>query len=133
VVKSACGFPWDSGGLAFLNLQYLGWWAGLRSLLAKKHDDSSWDVTAAQLFDFVAALAQEQGRTMGQWHSGHLIGDFSHGRPPEKVHKFIMPGNGELLRGQDGTGNSLEWILEVHFVVPKREIGAYFGQLLTVA
>lgn len=98
--------------------------------LAKQHYDATPDITAAEFFDHIQQLAQERGWEMGQFHSGHLIGDFPHDRPPEKVHNFIMPGNDRPMRGVGGDGNQLEWILEIHFVDKGRQIGAFFEQLL---
>ncbi|MGB1585542.1 MAG: M24 family metallopeptidase, partial [Thermoplasmatota archaeon] len=74
--------------------------------LGKEHVEANLELTASQLFDHMEQLAVERGWTLGQWHSGHLIGHFPHDRPPEKVHNFVMPGNDRALAGQ-------HWILEV--------------------
>ncbi|MGB0652086.1 MAG: M24 family metallopeptidase [Thermoplasmatota archaeon] len=100
--------------------------------LGKAHYDATPDLTASGLFDFMGELAWARGWELGQWHSGHLVGEFPHDRPPEKVHNFVMPGNDRPMRGLDGNGHRLEWILEVHFVDRERRIGAFVEQLLTV-
>lgn len=100
--------------------------------MGRRHFEKTPDITAEAMFDFMGELARERGWELGQWHSGHLVGDFPHDRPPEKVHNFIMPGNERPMRGVDGDGHPLHWILEVHFVSRERGIGAFYEQLLTV-
>lgn len=99
-------------------------------MIGQEHVLATPALTAEGLFVFMGDLAAERGWSLGQWHSGHLIGDFPHDRPPEKVHNFVMPGNDRLLRGLGGDGNPLEWILEVHFVDAARGIGAFTERLL---
>ena len=85
--------------------------------------------SGADVYAFMEDVARSRGWELGQWHTGHLIGDFPHARPPEKVHNFLMPGNDQPLHGLREDGQPLEWILEVHFVDPHRGIGAFFEQL----
>jgi Xaa-Pro aminopeptidase len=90
-------------------------------------------LTAGELYDFVAGLAITAGWEFGALTAGHLIGHFPHERTPAEPTRFqIRTGNKQLLREADGNGNPRHWILEIHFVDRAREIGGFFEELLTV-
>jgi Xaa-Pro dipeptidase len=91
------------------------------------------NLTAGQLYDFVAGLAAPAGWEFGAITAGHLIGQFPHERAPTDTTRFsIRHGNDQSLREPDANGRPRHWILEIHFVDRGREIGGFFEELLTV-
>ncbi len=91
------------------------------------------NLTAGQLYDFVAGLATTSGWEFGAPTAGHLIGHFPHERVPEDPKRFsIRSGNELLLREPDASGKPRHWILEIHFVDRARQIGGFLEELLTV-
>jgi len=91
------------------------------------------NLTAGELYDFVAGLAITSGWEFGAPTAGHLIGRFPHERAPDDSKRFsIRHGNDLLLRQPDENGNPRHWILEIHFVDRVRQIGGFFEELLTV-
>jgi Xaa-Pro dipeptidase len=91
-------------------------------------------LTTGQLYDFIAGLAPEYGWEFGAKTAGHLVGHFPHERhPPASPNRFsIRSGNDVLLREPDAQGATRHWILEVHFIDRRREIGGFYEELLTV-
>jgi Xaa-Pro dipeptidase len=91
------------------------------------------DLTAGQLYDYTAALAADYGWEFGALTAGHLIGHFPHERrPQDSKHFSIRHANSIPLREPDETGAVRHWILEIHFIDRRREIGGFFEELLTV-
>jgi Xaa-Pro dipeptidase len=90
-------------------------------------------LTAGRLYDFVAGLAAPLGWEFGAETAGHLIGHFPHERTPADPRRFsIRHGNDQPLREPDAVGRARHWILEIHFVDRRREIGGFFEELLTL-
>jgi Xaa-Pro dipeptidase len=91
------------------------------------------NITAGELYDYVAGLAAEYGWQFGARTAGHLIGHFPHERRPTDPDALrIRHGNAISLREPDRNGQPRHWILEIHFVDRRREIGGFFEELLTV-
>ena len=91
-----------------------------------------WVMTLATGF-FVAGLAAPLGWEFGAETAGHLIGHFPHERTPADPRRFsIRHGNDQPLREPDAMGRARHWILEIHFVDRRREIGGFFEELLTL-
>jgi Xaa-Pro dipeptidase len=91
------------------------------------------NLTAGELFDYVAGLAPEYGWEFGARTAGHLIGHFPHEVKPQDPDALrIRHGNSISLREPDQNGHPRHWILEIHFVDREREIGGFFEELLTV-
>lgn len=91
------------------------------------------ELTAGALYDFVAGLASPAGWEFGAPTAGHLIGQFPHERPGGKDARFsIRHGNDTSLREPDENGKTRHWILEIHFIDRVRKIGGFFEELLTV-
>ncbi len=91
------------------------------------------ELTAGQLYDFVAGLAAPGGWEFGAPTAGHLIGCFPHEVAPDRPQRFsIRHGNEQPLREPDATGLARHWILEIHFIDRSRMIGGFFEELLTV-
>jgi Xaa-Pro dipeptidase len=91
------------------------------------------DLTAGQLYDFVAALAAPVGWEFGAPSAGHLIGHFPHEVSRTDAKRFsIRHGNDLRLREPDENGLPRHWILEIHFIDRTRMIGGFFEELLTI-
>jgi Xaa-Pro dipeptidase len=90
-------------------------------------------LTAGEMYDYVAGLAQPAGWEFGAPTAGHLIGQFPHEHAPGDTRRFsICHGNDLQLREPDAKGLARHWILEIHFIDRTREIGGFFEQLLTI-
>jgi Xaa-Pro aminopeptidase len=99
----------------------------------KRLYEQTHDLTAGQLYDFVAGLAQQYGWEFGARSAGHLIGHFPHeARPQDPDHLRIRHGNAISLREPDERGRPRHWILEIHFIDSAGQIGGFFEELLTV-
>ena len=99
----------------------------------KDYFETNPQLTAGELYDFVAGLAVERGWEFGASTAGHLIGQFPHESDSGESKRFsIRHGNPQLLREPDSKGNPRHWILEIHFVDRARKIGGFFEELLTV-
>ena len=99
----------------------------------KQYFQQSPDLTAGQLYDYVAALAVTLGWEFGARTAGHLIGHFPHERlPADPAHFSIRHGNAIKLREADQAGQPRHWILEIHFVDRGRGFGGFYEELLTV-
>lgn len=91
------------------------------------------NITGAELYAFVTALAKERGFDFPQPHCGHLIGNFPHeDLQGEELENYIHPENKISMRDPDKSGNPRDWILEVHLVNREKQIGGFFEQLLSV-
>jgi Xaa-Pro dipeptidase len=91
------------------------------------------NLTAGQMYDYVAGLATSYGWEFGAATAGHLIGHFPHERRPQDPKHFsIRHANSIPLREPDQKGAPRHWILEIHFIDRAREIGGFFEELLTV-
>lgn len=51
----------------------------------------------------------------------------------DKVTLYVHPGSTLPMRSLDEKGQKRHWILEIHFVDRERQIGGFFGELLTVS
>lgn len=90
------------------------------------------NLTAGELYDFVAGLAAPGGWEFGAPTAGHLIGHFPHEHAPANDKRFsIRHGNDLRLREPDANGKVRHWILEIHFIHRQRQIGGFFEELLT--
>jgi Xaa-Pro aminopeptidase len=99
----------------------------------KKYFHETPDVTSSQLFRHAQSLAAEFGWEFGGAIAGHLIGQFPHERiPDDKVSLYVHPKSDLRMRTPDAEGRPRHWILEIHFVDRKREIGGFFEELLTI-
>jgi Xaa-Pro dipeptidase len=91
------------------------------------------NLTAGEMYDYVAGLALSAGWEFGAPTAGHLIGRFPHEHELGETRRFsIRHGNDLQLREPDSNGHARHWILEIHFIDRTREIGGFFEQLLTV-
>ena len=91
------------------------------------------DITAAELYTEVVRLSNERGWEYGNFHCGHLVGEFPHENfEGEKIESVITPANTLPMRRTDPSGRVGHWILEVHLVDRAREIGGFYEELLSL-
>lgn len=98
----------------------------------KRYFQQNLAITASELFEYVVQLGKSAGWEFGGPMAGHLIGQFPHERiSNDKISLYIHPKNHTPLRSHSEDGLIRHWILEIHFVDRKHEIGAFFEELLT--
>lgn len=86
---------------------------------------------ASDYYHYISQLAKAYGWEYGGQMAGHLIGQFPHERlEPGNYGLYIHPENHNDMFLPDAAGNKREWILEIHFIDRKRQIGGFFEQLL---
>jgi Xaa-Pro dipeptidase len=91
------------------------------------------DITASQLYDYAVSLAGKYGWEFGGSIAGHLIGQFPHERIAEdKITLYVHPKSNLRMTSTDEKGRLRHWILEIHFVDRRSQIGGFFEELLTV-
>jgi Xaa-Pro aminopeptidase len=90
-------------------------------------------LTGAEFFNYATSLANRYGYEFGNAIAGHIIGKFPHEQPddPNDLCLDVHPDNHNDILQSDKQGNKRHWILELHFVDRKNNIGAFFEQLLT--
>jgi Xaa-Pro dipeptidase len=100
----------------------------------KRYFNENRDITADQLYAHAVFLAEKYGWEFGGPIAGHLIGQFPHERIAEdKITLYVHPKSNLRMRSTDEKGRQRHWILEIHFVDRKRQIGGFFEELLTIA
>jgi Xaa-Pro aminopeptidase len=104
------------------------------------HEGNDWyfkqnKLTGAAFFDYATDLAKRYGYEFGNAIAGHIIGKFPHEQPddPNNLCLDVHPDNHNDILQLDKHGNKRHWILELHFVDRKNNIGAFFEQLLITA
>jgi len=102
------------------------------------HEGNAWyfkqnKLTGADFFNYATDLAKRYGYDFGNAIAGHIIGKFPHEQPddPNDLCLDVHPDNHNDILSLDKHGNKRHWILELHFVDRKNNIGAFFEQLLT--
>ncbi|MEU0532125.1 M24 family metallopeptidase [Amycolatopsis tolypomycina] len=91
------------------------------------------DITGAELYAHMVALAREAGWEFGGEIAGHLVGQFPHETiDGARIDSYIAPGSDGPMRRPDRTGQVSHWILEVHLVDRELGIGGFFEQLLDI-
>lgn len=101
------------------------WWRGAEYYLANP------GLTAAGMYAHALELATAYGWTFGHYHCGHLIGRFPHEQiEGDDDTRYLRHGNPSVLRGLGAAGEPMRWILEIHFIDPERQIGAFHEQML---
>jgi hypothetical protein len=90
------------------------------------------NLTGAQFFKYAEDLAKRHGYEFGNAIAGHILGKFPHEQPddPNDLCLDVHPANHTDIFQSDKNGNKRNWILELHFVDRKNNIGAFFEQLL---
>lgn len=99
----------------------------------KRYFKENPEITASQLYSYAVSLAEQYGWEFGGPIAGHLIGQFPHEKiQDDKVTLYVHPKSNLRMRSTDKRGRPRHWILEIHFVDRKREIGGFFEELLTI-
>jgi len=99
----------------------------------KRHFQANAEITGEQLYAEVTRLSVQRGWEFGNYHCGHVVGEFPHVTPDqERTHNLLMPGSDKPLRRLDRDGKVTHWILEVHLVDRERGIGGFYEELLTL-
>ena len=99
----------------------------------KRYFKENPDITTNQLYAYAVSLADKYGWEFGGPIAGHLIGQFPHERIAEdKITLYVHPKSDLRMRSTDEKGRLRHWILEIHFVDRRRQIGGFFEELLTV-
>jgi Xaa-Pro aminopeptidase len=101
------------------------------------HEGNAWyfkqtKLTGAEFFKYAVDLAGRYGYEFGNAIAGHILGKFPHEQPddPNDLCLDVHPDNHTDILQLDKNGNKRHWILELHFVDRKNQIGAFFEQLL---
>lgn len=101
--------------------------------VGKQYFKENPEITSGQFFRYIESLAPQYGWEFGGTIAGHLIGQFPHEKiAGDKATLYIHPDSNLPMRSLDENGRPRHWILEIHFVDRKREIGAFYEELLTV-
>lgn len=89
-------------------------------------------LTGAEFFEYTVDLAKRYGYEFGNAIAGHIIGEFPHEQPddPNDLCLDVHPDNHTDILQLDKYGKKRHWMLELHFVDRKNNIGAFFEQLL---
>ncbi|HEU0135372.1 MAG TPA: M24 family metallopeptidase [Allosphingosinicella sp.] len=88
-------------------------------------------VTCAEMYELARQAARAQGYEFGNWHSGHLIGNFPHEIVQgELSENYLHPENPTRLADPDREGRPRTWIYEIHFIDRQRGYGGFFEQWL---
>jgi Xaa-Pro dipeptidase len=99
----------------------------------KQHFKKTPNITGSELFAYTESLARQFGWEFGGTIAGHLIGRFPHEKiADDKVTLYVHPASHRQMRSLDQNGQARHWILEIHFVDRKRQIGGFYEELLTV-
>jgi len=109
-----------------------------KDIEAAWHEANAWyfkqtDLTGDQFFNYVNDLTKSYGYEFGNAIAGHIIGRYPHEQPdvPNDLCLDVHPDNHTDILRPDKHGNKRHWMLELHFVDRKNNIGAFFEQLLT--
>lgn len=102
------------------------------------HEANEWyfkqdTLTGSDYFNYAVELAKRYGYEFGNAIAGHIIGHYPHEQPddPNDLCLDVHPDNHTDILQLDEHGNKRHWMLELHFVDRKNNIGAFFEQLLT--
>jgi Xaa-Pro aminopeptidase len=99
----------------------------------KRHFARHETITGEELFAEVVRLAEQRGWDYGNYHCGHVVGEFPHVTPDEeRTHNLLTPGSSKPVRRADREGRRTHWILEVHLVDRERGFGGFYEELLTL-
>lgn len=91
------------------------------------------ELTGAVFFNYATDLAKRYGYEFGNAIAGHIVGYYPHEQPDDPLDLCldVHPDNHRDILQPDKNGNKRHWMLELHFVDRKNNIGAFFEQLLT--
>jgi len=88
-------------------------------------------LSGADCFHYITVLAKTYGWEFGGEIAGHIVGRFPHEQlPPGDWGLDIHPDNHKDILAATKDGSLRPWILEIHFVDRKNQIGAFHEQLI---
>ena len=91
------------------------------------------EMTGAQLWSKVTELTHSAGWKFGNYHAGHIIGEFSHKQKYGDLPQHRISALNELpMDTPDIDGRKHHWILEIHLIHPQEQYGGFFEDLLTL-
>jgi Xaa-Pro dipeptidase len=97
----------------------------------KEWFDKQTKLTGAEFYQHIMQVTKKYGWEYGGQLAGHLIGNFPHEKlEPGNHDLYVLPDNHNDMFLPDINGNKRHWILEIHFVDRKKQIGGFFEQLL---
>ncbi len=101
------------------------------------HEGNAWyykqtKLTGAAFFNYATNLAKHYGYEFGNAISGHILGKYPHEQPDDSndLCLDVHPDNHTDILQLGKNGKPRHWMLELHFVDRKNNIGAFFEQLL---
>lgn len=101
-------------------------WYEVRDWFVKQNS-----LTGSEFYSHILSVTQKFGYDYGGQLAGHLIGHFPHEKlEPKNYGLYVHPENPNDMFLPDKEGNNRHWILEIHFVDRKKQIGGFFEQLL---
>jgi hypothetical protein len=101
---------------------------------AKRYFEENQNITSCEFYRYVQSHAIQLGWEFGGPIAGHLIGEFPHEKiPQDKVTLYVHPDSHLPMRSLDESGRKRHWILEIHLVDRKHQIGGFYEELLTVS
>jgi Xaa-Pro aminopeptidase len=109
--------------------------ADLASVFAtsKEHFAERPGITGEELYAFVVGQSEAAGWEFGNYHCGHVVGEFPHVQiDTRRTHYLIMKGSDQPMRRPDLDGKVAHWILEVHLVDREHQFGGFYEELLTL-
>jgi Xaa-Pro aminopeptidase len=90
------------------------------------------ELKASDLFHYAVQKSKDYGWEFGGEIAGHLIGEFPHEKlEPGNYQLYVHPDNNNNMFLPDANGKKRHWILELHFVDRKNDMGGFYEQLLT--
>jgi Xaa-Pro aminopeptidase len=99
----------------------------------RAHFESHHDITGEQLYEAVVAESERLGWSYGNWHCGHLVGEYPHeDLAGDALASRIARGATDVMRRRDPSGRVAHWILEVHLVDVGSGFGGFYEELLTL-
>lgn len=94
--------------------------------------DHHTSITGGEMYRYTVHLARKYGWEFGGEMAGHTIGNYPHEQLSRELKaNYIHPDNDQDMFLPDQKGNRREWLLHIHFVDRKKQIGGFVERLLT--
>lgn len=89
-------------------------------------------ITGSELYRYTIYLARKYGWEFGGHIAGHVTGYFPHWYlEKDSPENYIHPDNHTDMLLPDINGHKRDWVLEIHFIDKRKQIGGFVKQLLT--
>lgn len=94
--------------------------------------DHHTSITGSELYRYTVYLGRKYGWELGGHFAGHVVGRLPNGRMDKEAKwNTIHPDNQEDMLLPDYNGHKREWLLEIHFINKRKQIGCFVKQHLT--